>query len=127
MPINYYKNYLFSILLSLISISGFSKTTVSALKCEYQINPVGIGVAQPRLSWQIISPENNFIQQAYEIRVAESVGNLSSAGKMVWGTGKVNSSESVNITYGGPAGKSMQRMWWQVRIWDAKNKATAWS
>ena len=45
----------------------------------------------------------------------------------MWGTGKVNSSESVNIAYGGPSAKSMQRMWWQVRIWDAKNKATAWS
>ncbi|MCX6220169.1 MAG: glycoside hydrolase family 78 protein [Bacteroidia bacterium] len=127
MPINYYKNILFSMFLLLISIVGYSKATVSALKCEYQINPVGIGVAQPRLSWQIVSPENNFMQQAYEIRVAESQGSLSRAGKLLWETGKVNSSESVNIAYGGPSGKSMQRMWWQVRIWDAKNKATAWS
>ena len=59
-------------LLTLISVAGYSKATVSALKCEYQINPVGIGVAQPRLSWQIVSPETNFMQQAYEIRVAES-------------------------------------------------------
>ena len=127
MPINYYKNVLFSMFLLLISIAGYSKTTVSALKCEYKINPIGIGVAQPRLSWQIVSPENHFMQQAYEIRVAESQGNLSGTSKLLWGTGKVNSSESVNITYGGPSGKSMQRMWWQVRIWDTKNKATSWS
>ncbi len=127
MPINYYKNVLLSMFLLLISIAGYSKATVSALKCEYKINPVGIGVAQPRLSWQIVSPENNFMQQAYEIRVAAMQGYLSGAGKLLWETGKVNSSESVNIAYGGPSGKSMQRMWWQVRIWDANNKATAWS
>jgi alpha-L-rhamnosidase len=127
MPINYYRNFLFSLLLSFVSIGVYSKATVSALKCEYQVNPIGIGVAQPRLSWQIVSPENNFMQQAYEIRVAESQGSLTSNSKLVWGTGKVNSSESVNIVYGGPSAKSMQRMWWQVRIWDAKNKATAWS
>ncbi len=127
MPINYYKNFLFSLLLSFVSIAGYSKATVSFLKCEYQVNPVGIGVAQPRLSWQIVSPENDFMQQAYEIRVAETQGNLSSASKLLWATGKVISSESVNIAYGGPSAKSKQRVWWQVRIWDPKNRATAWS
>ncbi|MCK9638560.1 MAG: glycoside hydrolase family 78 protein [Prolixibacteraceae bacterium] len=127
MRINYFTKILHSLLLALISIAGYSKTTVSTLKCEYQINPVGIGVAQPRLSWQIVTTENNFIQQAYEIRVADNQGNLSGTKKLLWGTGKVNSSESVSITYEGTAVKSKQRVWWQVRIWDAKNKATAWS
>jgi alpha-L-rhamnosidase len=31
------------------------------------------------------------------------------------------------VEYVGPALKSMQRAYWQVRIWDNKNKATAWS
>ena len=127
MPFHCHKNLLFSMLFALISTAGFAKTTVTALKCEYQINPVGIGVVQPRLSWQIAATENNFVQQAYEIRVAETPGNFSGTGKLLWGTGKVNSSGSVNIPYGGPAAKPMQRVWWQVRIWDANNKATAWS
>jgi len=126
-PINYFRNVLFALLLTVISLSGFSKNTVTTLKCDYHINPVGIDVVQPRLSWQIVTAENNFVQQAYEIRVAETLENLSRDRSLVWSTGKVNSSESVNIIYSGPSPKSMQRLWWQVRVWDSKNKATIWS
>ena len=126
-PINYLRNVLFALLLTVISLSGFSKNMVTTLKCDYHVNPVGIDVVQPRLSWQIVSAENNFMQQAYEIRVAETLENLSRDRSLVWSTGKVNSSESVNVIYSGPSPKSMQRLWWQVRVWDSKNKATAWS
>ncbi len=122
-----FKIILISLLLTTLSLSGFSKNIVTALKCDYHINPIGIDVVQPRLSWQIVADENNFMQQAYEIRVAESEKSLSKSSGLIWSTGKVNSSESVNVVYGGPAPKSMQRLWWQVRIWDSKNKASAWS
>lgn len=125
--INSYKNLMLSSLFLLFSLPGFSKSTLTALKCDYHINPIGMDVAQPRLSWQIVTTENNFVQQAYEIRVAESLEKLSQGSKLVWSSGKVTSSESVNVVYSGPAAKSMQRFWWQVRIWDPKGKATAWS
>ena len=126
-PIIFYRSILILFLISFFSQSLFAKSQVTSLKCDYHINPVGIDVAQPRLSWQIVADENNFMQQAYEIRVAQSSGDLIKGNKLVWSTGKINTSESVNITYGGPAAKSMQRLWWQVRIWDSKNKASAWS
>ena len=121
------KIILLSFFVAGISLTGNSKNVVTNLKCEYHVNPVGIDVLQPRLSWQISTAENNFIQQAYEIRVAENSGDLQKSNKLIWSSGKINSSESVNVTYGGPAAKSMQKFWWQVRIWDAKNKATDWS
>ena len=126
-PTTHYRNFFFPILLTVISFSGYSKSIVNTLKCDYHVNPIGIGVAQPQLSWQIVAEENNFTQQAYEIRVAEKVENLSKMSKLVWTSGKVNSSESVNVTYGGTPAKSGQRLWWQVRIWDTKSKATSWS
>ncbi len=125
--INYFKIILFALLFAGISLAGYSKNAVTSLKCEYHVNPVGIDVAQPRLSWQIAADADNFVQQAYEIRVAETKENVAKGSKLVWSSGKVGSSESVNVTYGGPAAKPMQRLWWQVRIWDPKNKATAWS
>lgn len=121
------KMIVFAFLFAGISFAGNAKNTLTNLRCDYHINPVGIDVAQPRLSWQIVTPENNFVQQAYEIRVAETAENLQKSNKLVWGTGKVNSSESVNVTYGGPAAKASQRLWWQVRIWDGKNKTSEWS
>ncbi|HEX7583248.1 MAG TPA: glycoside hydrolase family 78 protein [Prolixibacteraceae bacterium] len=112
--------------LTVISISNSiaaPKTEVKELICEYHTNPLGIDILNPRLSWQILSSEENLLQTAYEIKVTDQTAK----GKLIWTSGKVNSNQSVNVTYGGPALKSMQRVYWQVRIWDNKNKASGWS
>ncbi|MBN1926385.1 MAG: glycoside hydrolase family 78 protein [Prolixibacteraceae bacterium] len=104
-----------------------AKTTVGKLTCEYHKNPVGIDVLNPRLSWKIISDETNFIQSAFEIRVAASEKGLYSNKQLTWSTGKVASSQSVNVEYRGPELKSGQRLYWQLRIWGTDGKATKWS
>jgi alpha-L-rhamnosidase len=115
-------------LFSFITIhSANAKTMVGNLVCEYQKDPLGIGVLQPRLSWKVISDEANFIQSAYEIRVAASEKALNSNKQLTWSTGKVASSQSVNIVYNGPELKSGQRLYWQVRIWGTDGKAPKWS
>ena len=104
-----------------------AKTSVVKLVCEYKENPVGIDIEKPRLSWQILSDEQNVMQTAYEIKVAGSVKELSEKKALIWATGKVQGDQSVNIEYVGPALKSMHRVYWQVRIWDKNNKFTEWS
>ena len=99
------------------------KTEVKELVTEYRTNPLGIDVQKPRLSWKIGSATENMMQSAYEIKVTDQ----SPKGKLLWTSGKVTSDQSVNVVYEGPALKSMQRVYWQVRIWDNKGKATAWS
>ena len=116
------------LLLVLLAISSFSavaavKTEVKELICEYHTNPLGIDIQKPRLSWKIVSAEENVLQTAYEIKVTDQSAN----GKLLWTSGKVNSAQSVDVIYDGPALKSMQRVSWQVRVWDNKNKVTAWS
>jgi len=107
------------------SLNSFSseKTEVKELICEYHTNPVGIDIQKPRLSWQISSTEDNLLQTAYEIKVTDQTAK----GKLIWTSGKVNSAQSVNVAYEGPALKSMQRVFWQVRVWNNKGKATDWS
>lgn len=120
------RRYLSSLLFFCASALVFGNTKVSNLVCEYHVNPIGIDVVQPRFSWQISKTETNFKQRAYEIRVAsssESLGKKSS----LWSSGKIESSQSVNVEYKGTPLKSMQRAYWQVRIWNEKNKATNWS
>ena len=117
------KLFVFLLLISGISAFAAPKTEVKELVCEYQVNPLGIDVQKPRLSWKIVSPETNVMQSAYEIKVTDK----TPSGKVLWTSGKVNSDQSVNVAYNGPALKSMQRVYWQVRIWDAKGKTTAWS
>ncbi|MGQ9905216.1 MAG: glycoside hydrolase family 78 protein [Anaerolineae bacterium] len=45
-------------------------TAIKHLTCEYQINPIGIGVTAPRLSWQMVSEQRGARQTAYQIRAA---------------------------------------------------------
>ena len=114
------------LLINGLSVSAFAKNEAKQLICEYKTNPLGIDIANPRLSWQLSASEDNVMQSAYEIRVASSPEKLNSK-QLVWSSGRVTSSQSVSVVYNGPALLSMQRVYWQVRIWDNKNKASAWS
>jgi alpha-L-rhamnosidase len=121
------KTTLLIFVLGAFTLQTFAKVQVTKLVTEYHVNPIGIDIKTPRLSWQIISDQENVLQTAFEIRVADSKSNLSKKSKQLWATGKVADDNSVNISYKGSALKSMQRVYWQVRVWDNKNKASDWS
>jgi alpha-L-rhamnosidase len=65
------------------------------LTCEYLTNPPVIDVCKPRLSWinQSQDNERGEKQTAYEIRGAESPGNLLSGHADLWNSGRVPSDE----------------------------------
>ena len=109
------------------SIKLSAKTEVTHLICEYQKNPIGIDVKNPRLSWQIQSDRENVLQTAYEIRAAESPAMLKRRDDLIWTSGKVESNQSLDVVYKGPILASMQRVYWEVRIWDNRGKVTRWS
>ena len=100
---------------------------IKSLVCEYLNNPIGIDVEKPRLSWKIFSDEENLLQTSYEIRFAESIEDLNASKELFYSTGKVISDKSINVVYEGPALKSFQRLYWQVRVWDNKNRVSNWS
>jgi len=93
------------------------------LRVENLTNPIGLDVAQPRFSWQLVSDKRNTLQTAYEI-IVEGLGKSKVA---TWGSGKITSSESVQVMYAGNALQSGQRYVWQVRVWDNSGKVSAWS
>ncbi|MCW8129036.1 MAG: glycoside hydrolase family 78 protein [Planctomycetota bacterium] len=97
------------------------------LRCEYHVNPVGIDVARPRLSWEIQDDSRGARQSAWQVQVAGSPAALKKDRADVWDSGKVKSDRSTHVAYGGPACASRQRCWWRVRTWDARGKASPWS
>jgi alpha-L-rhamnosidase len=94
--------------------------SVTRLRCEYKVDPLGIDVAQPRLSWQLQSAERGVVQAAYQVQVRRG-------GKKLWDTGEVASDRSVHIPYAGPSLESSTRYTWRVRVWDGTGRASAWS
>ena len=99
----------------------------AGLMCEAMAEPLGMGITQPRLSWRLTDPRRGARQTAYEIRVASSLEKLGHDQADVWDSGKVESSQSVNVDYGGPGFVSRQRYYWQVRVWDQEGKPSAYS
>ena len=75
--------------------AGSAAVSATTLRVNTQTNPIGLGDASPELSWRLTGGR----QTAYEIRVASSVAQLENPD--LWDSGKVTSSETSNIAYGG--------------------------
>ena len=101
------------------------KLQVVDLSCEHKINPLGVDLAAPRLSWKLSGPGKDIMQTAYSIRVSADK-NFSSKNTS-WQSGKINSAESVLQSYAGQALQSGKRYYWQVKVWDTGNNESAWS
>lgn len=83
---------------------------VTGLKVSGLAAPVGIDLATPTFSWQTVSDERGFRQQAYRITVADDTG------REVWNSGLVTSSFQNNIEYGGTPLKSRTAYRWEVTV-----------
>jgi alpha-L-rhamnosidase len=90
------------------------------LLTENLTNPIGLDVPNPRFSWQLITEMRNVSQSAYEIKITSGKTNI-------WNSGKIESDQSVQVPYAGPALQSGKKYSWQVRSWDNIGKASAWS
>ncbi len=104
--------------------------SVDDLRCEYLVNPLGIDARAPRLSWKLVAvrPESRGLtQSAYQILVAPSEALLREDKADLWDSGKVASSQSLHVAYGGKPLASHDECWWKVRVWDQDGNVSAWS
>ena len=117
------------VILVLLCSASFSHAQIAVGNplCENRVNPLGIDIAAPQFSWQLISEKRNTKQTAYEIKVAEGEVNLKQNKNLQWATGKIGSEESIHIAYNGTALQSAKKYYWQVRVWDNYGKKSDWS
>lgn len=111
--------------------AGQSNTAATAvgvknLRCEYKVDPLGMDVAKPRLSWELVSGDRGVMQTSYEVRVAGSLADLA-RGKTIWSSGKVASQASNQVEYAGPGLESGQIYFWQVQVADNHGHVSEWS
>ena len=120
---------LLSLAVGLFSTTGlaFESNAPTHLQCEAMQEPLGIDITNPRLSWQLQDSRRGAMQTGYEIRVASSAESLAQDHADIWDSGRVNSDQSVNVLYGGPAVESRRRYYWQVRVWDSQGQPSPYS
>ncbi len=101
--------------------------SVDHLSCEHRIDPLGVDVAQPQLSWQIESDQRGYSESAYQILVASSAEALAADHGDRWDSGKVAAKDELSALYRGKALTTGERVYWQVRVWDQAGQASPWS
>jgi alpha-L-rhamnosidase len=74
-------------------IGGVAETTSVSLRFEHQTDPLGIGTAQPRLSWIVQTSIAGWHQNAYEIEAYAVDGQIRGQ------TGRVESDQSVLLPW----------------------------
>jgi hypothetical protein len=100
------------------------------LKCEWRVNPLGIDVALPHLSWTLRSVHADVRgtkQTAYQILVAASSQSLLENRGDAWDTEKTSSSQMFQVEYGGKPLQSATRYYWKLRVWDEHDRPSSWS
>ncbi|MCX4538928.1 family 78 glycoside hydrolase catalytic domain (plasmid) [Streptomyces sp. NBC_00841] len=95
---------------------------VGALQTNARTDPLGIAGNAPTFSWKSTSGARGVVQSAYEVRVG-----TSAAADDVWSSGKVESSDQLDVRYAGPDLASQTRYYWQARVWDGDDQAGDWS
>jgi len=95
--------------------------------CDHAINPVAVDHTRPTLGWILRSAERGARQRAYRVIVSSDRRSLLSGNGDLWDTGKVESDNSTNVVYAGPALVSGDQCFWQVRVWDDHDRPSPWS
>jgi alpha-L-rhamnosidase len=118
------------VFLFLISTKGkaeYNILKVNELTCESLVNPLGIDITHPHLSWKISSSERNQRQTAYQILVASSEALLENDLADLWNSSLIKSDQSILVQYAGKPLRSDMRCFWKVRVQDKQGNLSAWS
>jgi alpha-L-rhamnosidase len=106
---------------------GGKGLAVKRLRWDGLDNPLGVYTFHPHLSWAVSGTGRSRRQTAYQVLVATAVAKLHPGQADLWDSGRVVSSESVNVDYGGPPPRQRQKGFWTVRVWDEAERVSSWS
>ncbi len=97
------------------------------LRVEYQHNPLGMDIINPRLFWEVNDTRRGAVQTAYQLLVSTSSEKLKNGEADIWDSGKVESDQSTHIVYEGSKLQSSQKYYWKVKTWDADGNESPFS
>ncbi len=116
------KKVIYMLGIAILASSCAGKTAIDRLRTEYQTEPMGIEVQDPRLSWQMKADRYGAAQTAYRVVSAATEENLRK-GEYLWDSGEISSDKSVGIPYLGELAPCT-RYYWKVLVRDENGKWT---
>ena len=113
-------------LFCMLNGSLYAAERVVNQRCEYLVNPIGIDVQHPRLTWSMNDNSLHVGQSAYQINVGTDSSKVAAGTGELWTTGKVTSSGMLT-EYEGLSLQPFTRYFWSVRVWDEKGNVSSGS
>lgn len=122
--------FIFTILFVLVSCAENEPPLApKGLLCELLSNPREAVITddQPEFGWIVNDPRRGAMQSAYQILVSSNKSKIQGDQGDFWDSGKINSGQSINITYNGKSLNPNTAYWWKVRTWDNDDEVSAYS
>lgn len=96
---------------------------ISDLRCEYRLNPIGLDVKSPRLSWKLESDRRNCIQASYHVQLSHT----PDFAVIIWDSQELTSDQSVHVELEGFQPAARTRYFYRVQVWDTFENSSGWS
>lgn len=101
---------------------GQERRGADNLRVDNLDKPIGIDDPTPSFSWQLLDPARGAHQTAYELLVSTEPAGLAAGKGDVWDSGRIVSSQSINVRFAGKALAPSTKYHWRVKVWDADGK-----
>jgi len=108
------KKSMLLVLMTIFSSLSLQALTVSDLRTENRVNPVGIDATVPEFSWKLESQERGVLQQSYLLVVTSDEAGQNP----VWSSGMVESESSQYVPATGISLEPRTRYYWSVTVTD---------
>jgi alpha-L-rhamnosidase len=103
-----------------ISSQVYSQKVIR-LQCEHLVNPIGIDIDNPRLSWAMDDSTKGAAQTAYRIIVGTDSAAVSRQSATTWDSKKNNFKQNIIIMSGAKLAP-FTKYYWQVQLWNQQGK-----
>jgi alpha-L-rhamnosidase len=119
--------YLFTILFLLPGAKGPEYESPTGLMVEFIREPQNVKILdlKPEFSW--IVPQKAMVQTSYQILVSSVRESLERNAADIWDSDRIISTESSEVEYNGPGLLPNTTYFWEVRIWNCRDKPGAYS
>ena len=100
---------------------------VGSLSCENRSETTGASVIRSVFGWEIASDERGAAQRACRVLVATAASLLEPGRADVWDSGRLTTSQSAFVAYGGKRLDPGRIYHWRVGAWGRRGRAPVWS